>query len=119
MDPSVIRERYEQFVSHLRGRMVRIDYDPRHDSLYVFGEEAWTPEVGEKPRTLAVASGIHLDLLLSTHTVYGTEIDEFDHDLRTHGDRGLIAWWDKVRADPSTPVDGDRLAEAMRHTSFV
>jgi len=99
--------------------MVRVDYDAQYDSLYVFGEEAWSPEIGEKPRTFAVTSGIHLDLLLSTGRVYGIELDDFDGELRKHTDAGLIAWWESVRAEPSIPVEGQRLAEAMRHTSFV
>lgn len=119
MDPPVIRERYEQFVSHLSGRIVRVDYDAQDDSLYVFGDETWSPEVGEKPRTFAVTSAIHLDLLLSTGRVYGVEIDDFDGEIRKHAESRLIAWWENVRAEPSAPVEGQRLAEAMQHTSLV
>src|SRR3954447_26683652 len=119
MDASVIRTHYERFVTALHARTVRIDYDAPHDSLYVFGEEPWRPDVHQKPRTFAVNSGIRIDLLLSNNRVYGAEIDDFGAALARHGGGALISWWDGLPKDDPVDVDGDLLAEVIQHLSFA
>jgi len=119
MDTPMIRERYEQFLHSLEGRTVRIDFDPQRDILYVFSEERWRPEIGEKPRTFAVTSGIHLDVLLSNGYVYGAEIDDFQAELVAHGGSQLISWWDGLPKDEPTDVEGHHISAALQHVSFV
>ncbi len=119
METPVIQKTYEEFVQGLIRRTARINYDARHDMLYVFGMASWNPEIGAKPRTLDVASGIHMDVLLKDRTVYGVEIEDFGRELYKHGSPALIAWWEDVQRDKAESVEGKRLAEAMQHVSFV
>jgi hypothetical protein len=115
----MIRAQYEQFLQSLEGRTVCIDFDPQRDTLYVFSGERWNPEMGEKPRTLMVTSGIHLDILLSNGQVYGAEIDDFQAELFRHGGYQLISWWERLPKDDLVDVDGDNLVAALQHASFV
>ena len=115
----MIQETYEQFIRGLIGRTARINYDARYDMLYVFGTASWSSELGAKPRTLDVASGIHIDVLLRDGTVFGVEIEDFGRELHKHGSPALIAWWDNLQRRKAETVEGKRLAEAMQHVSFV
>jgi len=115
----VIQKAYEEFVHSLIGRTAHINYDARYDMLYIFGIASWSPDVGEKPRTLSVASGINMDVLLSDGTVYGVEIEDFGRELHKHGSPALIEWWDAVQREKAETVEGKRLAAAMQHVSFV
>ncbi len=119
METPVIQKIYEEFVQGLVGRTARINYDAKYDMLYVFGTASWNPEIGAKPRTLDVASGIHMDALLNGGTVYGVEIEDFGRELSKHGSPALIAWWEDIQRDKAESVEGKRLAEAMQHASFV
>jgi len=119
METPVIQKTYEEFVQGLKGRTARINYDAKYDMLYVFGIVSWNPEIGAKPRTLNVAGGIHMDVLLNNGMVYGVEIEDFSRDLHKHGSAALIAWWEDVQHKMAGSVEGKRLAEAMQHVSFV
>jgi len=119
METPVIQKTYDEFVQGLIGRTARINYDAKYDMLYVFGTASWNPEIGAKPRTLDVASGVHIDMLLSDGMVYGVEIEDFGRELRKHGSSALIAWWEDIQRDKAESVEGKSLAEAMQHTSFV
>ncbi len=119
METLVIQKAYEKFVQGLIGRTARINYDAKYDMLYVFGTASWSPEIGAKPRTLEVTSGIHMDVLLSNEMVYGVEIEDFSRELHKHGSTALIAWWEGVQHEVAESVEGKRLAEAMQHVSFV
>ena len=119
MENQLIHRQYEQFLASLEGRTVRIDYDPQHDSLYVFGDEPWSPEIREKPRTFAVTSGIRIDVLLGNNRVYGAEIDDFQAALMRHGGHLLISWWEELPKDDSISVDGHRLLAAIQQVSLV
>jgi hypothetical protein len=119
MEAPMIQKKYEAFVHGLAKRTVHINYDARYDMLYVFGPTSWSPDGGAKPRTLSVASGIHMDMLLSDGTVYGVEIEDFGGELHRHGSPALVAWWDEVQREKAEIVEGKRLAEAMQHVSFV
>lgn len=119
METSMIQKSYEEFVQGLIGRIARINYDAKYDMLYIFGTESWNPVVGAKPRTLDVASGIHIDLLLAHGIVYGVEVEDFGRELYKHGSPALIAWWEGVRHEMAESVEGKRLAEAMQHVSLV
>jgi uncharacterized protein YuzE len=119
MDTAMIQGLYETFLNRLSERSAVINYDPEYDILYVAGEEQWSPEMKEKPRTFTVASGIHIDVLCSNHNVFGVEITDFDNELHAHGDDDLVSWWTSIRSKGITTVDGGRLTEALRHASFV
>jgi len=119
METSVTQKLYEEFMQGLIGRTARINYDAKFDMLYIFSATSWSMDVGAKPRTLDVASGIHMDVLLSNGTVYGVEIEDFNRELHKHGSAALITWWEGVRREMAESVEGKRLAEAMQHVSFV
>lgn len=119
MDTTMIRGLYDRFLDRLSERSVVINYDAEYDILYVSGEQKWSPEIGEKPRTFTVASGIHIDVLRSTQQVFGIEIRDFDNALHAHGDHTLVAWWTNVRRKGITTVEGKRLTEAIQHASLV
>ena len=119
METPVIRKIFEEFVQGLIGRTARINYDAKYDMLYVFGTTSWNPEIGAKPRTLDVASGVHMDVLLHDGIVYGVEIEDFGRELHKHGSPALIAWWESILREVSESVEGKRLAEAMQHASCV
>lgn len=119
MGTSMSRDKYEQFLWSLKSRTAQIDYDARHDSLYVFGEERWRPEIQEKPSTVAVTGGIHLDILPSNGQIYVAELDDFQAELIRHGDHRIISWWDGIPKDEPASVDGSRLVEAIQHASLA
>jgi hypothetical protein len=119
METTVIRKLYEAFLDRLSGRSATINYDKEYDILYVSGEQTWSPEIGKKPRSFAVADTIQIDVLHSTHQVFGVEVRDFDNELHAHGNCELVAWWTDVRNKGIKTVEGKRLADAMRHATFV
>jgi uncharacterized protein YuzE len=119
MDTDMTKMLYELFLKGLSERPAEINYDPEFDILYIAGEQRWSPEIGEKPRTFTVASGIQIDVLRSNHQVFGVEIADFDNELHAHGNGELVAWWIDVKRMGITTVDGRRLTEALQHASFV
>lgn len=118
-DVAVAQESYEAFIQELSRRIASINYDAEYDLLYIAGDTAWSPTMGEKPRTLTVASGTHIDVLRSTRRVFGVEIADFGKQLRHHPDETLIAWWQDLVDRHVTQADGQTLARAMRHASYV
>lgn len=120
MDSITAREQFQSFLADLATRTARINYDSEFDTLYVFAPHALPPEFREQPRMYQVAPGTMIEILRSTGTAYGIEVQGFGRSLEEYDTpRDLRAWWYQVRRDGRSEVDGHRLSDALAHGTFA
>jgi hypothetical protein len=114
------RDTFVTFLADLARRTARINYDSEFDTLYVFASSDTSPEFHEQPRAYQVAPGTMIEVWRSTGAVSGVEVHGFGRSLEAYETRAdLREWWQKVRREGESEVDGHRLSDALAHGTFA
>jgi hypothetical protein len=108
------------FLADLATRTARINYDGEFDTLYVFASADGPAKSHEQPRAYAVAPGTMIEVWRSTGTACGVEVHGFSRSLEAHNvSTDVRAWWQNVRREGTSEVDGHRLSDALAHGTFA